>query len=53
MTIKINYIKKTNSKIGVNYVFFTKDNFTKYSFKNFLNNKEIHYVGQILKKKKY
>jgi len=51
MTVKINYLKKFNNKIGGNYVFLVKDNFTINPFKNFLNKNEILHVSEILKKK--
>ena len=49
MSIKINYLKKSNNKISSNIVLFTNDKFKINSLKKYLTNKEFDYVNEILK----
>ena len=49
MSVKINYLKKTNSKNLSNQIFFTDEKFNISGLKKFLNNKDFSYINDLLK----
>ncbi len=49
MSIKINYLKKSNNKNSANVVLFTNAKFETYSLKKFLSNSETLYIKDLLK----
>ena len=49
MSVKINYLKKTNSKNLPNQIFFTDEKFNISGLKKFLNNKDFSYINDLLK----
>ena len=49
MSVKINYLKKTNSKNFSNQIFFTDEKFNISGLKKFLNNKDFSYINDLLK----
>ena len=49
MSVKINYLKKTNSKNSSNQIFFTDEKFNISGLKKFLNNKDFSYINDLLK----
>ena len=49
MSVKINYLKKTNSKNLHNQIFFTDEKFNISGLKKFLNNKDFSYINDLLK----
>ena len=57
MTIKINYLKKTNIKASSNIVVFVDDKFNTLNLKKYISSREIIYIKDLLRasdiKKKY
>lgn len=49
MSVKINYLKKRNSKISSNIVLFVDEKFNIKSIKNNLSNSEFSYINDLLK----
>ena len=49
MTIKINYLKKSTSKLSANVVFFTNDKFSINHLKKYISNIEFNYINDLLK----
>ena len=49
MTIKINYLKKINSKPSANVVLFSNDKFDINNLKKYLSNSEFSYINDLLK----
>ena len=49
MSVKINYLKKTNNKNLSNQIFFTDEKFNISGLKKFLNNKDFSYINDLLK----
>ena len=49
MSVKINYLKKTNSKNSSNQIFFTDEKFNISGLKKFLNIKDFSYINDLLK----
>ena len=49
MSIKINYSKKTISKIASNLVLFSNDKFSTNGLKRYLSNSEFSYINDLLK----
>ena len=49
MTIKINYLKKSSSKLSANVVFFTNDKFSINHLKKYVSNFEFNYINDLLK----
>ncbi len=49
MTIKINYLKKTNAKSTGNTVLFTDEKFSTNGLKKNLSNSDFSYINDLLK----
>ena len=49
MSIKINYLKKLNSKPSANLVLFSNDKFNIAGLKKYLSNSEFSYINDLLK----
>ena len=49
MTIKINYIKKTTSRLSANLIFFTNEKFSTNHLKQHISNAEFNYINDLLK----
>ena len=49
MSIKINYLKKLNSKQSTNQVLFSNDKFNIVGLKKYLSNSEFSYINDLLK----
>ena len=49
MSIKINYLKKINSKSSFNQVLFSNDKFDANSLKKYLSSSEFSYINDLLK----
>ncbi len=50
MTIKLNYLKKTSSKLSTNLVLFCNEKFSISTLKKYLINTEFTYINDLLKK---
>ena len=50
MTIKLNYLKKTSSKLSTNLVLFCNEKFSTSTLKKYLSNTEFIYINDLLKK---
>ena len=49
MSIKINYLNKTNSKSSANLVLFSNEKFNIGGLKKYLSNSEFSYIHDLLK----
>ena len=49
MSIKINYLNKSNSKSSANLVLFTNEKFDISGLKKYLTNSEFSYINDLLK----
>ena len=49
MSIKINYLNKTNSKSSANLVLFSNEKFNISGLKKYLSNSEFSYIDDLLK----
>ena len=49
MSIKINYLKKVNSKSSSNLVLFTDEKFNINSLKKYFSNSEFSYINDLLR----
>ena len=49
MSIKINYLKKTDPEISANLVLFSNDKFNINGLKKYLTDKEFIYISDLLK----